>query len=1346
MGKKRRAPGRASEPQGPRELDPADARLGPISTFEDVADSEDEYFLARDQILLDDEPASKRKRSIDEDMELSDEEIFPYQDPSSDAGRRKKPKNSADDEEDSDAGWWGSSKQAYYDADKIETENDALEEEVEAKRLQKKKLSKMREEDFVFDGQEWLAGDAEAKAEGNNEATTELMKHFDVPDEIPPEDRLKILGINYPEFSYLVDEFQQLQPILKTLQTEAQAKPGQSLESIKYWILGCYVAALASYFAIFTSPARDGATVQKPLPPSELRDHDIMKTLVSCRQAWERVKDVKCRGRRTDPVMPDTAVDVVRDGGRKPEESGPKKIWSTAAKRAETHAKAKAIEEEVADLYDLPLGISRSKGRKREEMASRADDSSDFGEEDAMDAQAAADKASRRKSLRFYTSQIVQKANRRAGAGRDAGGDADIPHRERLRDRQARLLAEAEKRGKRGAKPDDDDGDDDDEEKEDKLANDIRADEDGYYNQVAQASKAKRDEKAARFAAYAAASKAERVVQKEEIGEDGKRKVTYAIEKNKGLAPKRNKDVRNPRVRRRKQFDAKQKKLRSMRPEWKGGEPKGGYHGERTGINAAVIKSPPHYGVDAPRYVDAHIFSAKYTLPQIRVIHNSLRAEIDDKSSRLRTQVGGSYRDLLGTADTIVQMRHDTGRLQDLLSEMGGRCGRSIVSNKVSGLASFVAGEEDAADTGRATRWKLLDACLLSVGRILRGQGGLEDGSQRVVLATKVWVLARLLIKSLHEEAGVTARRLKAPKKSIASLRRRLLGCVRRALERADGGDVLEPLCAYSLITSSGARDVLRHFLSVRTEAMTLAFAREEGAEDVLRSLRLYTTTLLQVQALVPAKLSPALARLKSQPLLSDAHLQRLESLQLDVRQRWCGEEMQLFTPFVRHDDLDVQQARSMLGDWASQGGRVNIEGLTKTLEHMTDPEAIIDLRTKVLRLWIRDGGRAKGFDPGEMQDDMRDVISSRMLAVLENKVATLCLVGSEVEATLENWQAGVSDKLSGLWDEDGYDTALADGAMPFMREVSMRLNGRSKAVSQAAQHYKLWVGVVDGLRKALQKLEKQRWENDYEEVEDEETIDARQQALSRNDPRRLQEKLDACLDAAFVDLDAQLGRLWERMSGEASSGSMAMYILRVLRDMRARLPDRPAARDLGLALVPSLHGSMVAQVSAKALDDLRTTFLPDRRVAGKPLWEGDPALPTQPSAGVFRFLHTLCQSMAGAGLDLWSATAVTALKKHACQGLVESWRRELAGLRLSSSDKTTGGEEGDDEEEAREESKDKNDVKRDVAIQWLFDLKSFEDEIYKQTGLEDEASRLRIANTSREYWQRTSLLFGLLG
>src|SRR6202012_3622548 len=81
--------------------------------------------------------------------------------------------------------------------------------------------------------------------------------------------------------------------------------------------------------------------------------------------------------------------------------------------------------------------------------SSRPDgDDSDFGDETEMTAQEMADKARRRKTLRFYTSQIAQTAQRRGAAGRDAGGDTDLPHRERWRDRQKRLAEEAEKRTK----------------------------------------------------------------------------------------------------------------------------------------------------------------------------------------------------------------------------------------------------------------------------------------------------------------------------------------------------------------------------------------------------------------------------------------------------------------------------------------------------------------------------------------------------------------------------------------------------------------------------------------------------------------------------------------------------------------------------------------------------------------------------------------------------------------------------------------------------------------------------------------------------------------------------------
>ncbi|XDG01077.1 hypothetical protein ABKA04_000692 [Annulohypoxylon sp. FPYF3050] len=614
MGKKRKASSGPSQPKGPREYDPADARLGPINSYADVADSEDEYFLNKDQILFDDGPKSKKQRREEEEeefLENSDEEALAYDDENSDEeeddqddyarkptksakGRRDGGAESEQEEgEEGDASWWGSSKKEYYDADNLETEADALEEEQETRRLQKKKLAKMSESDFIFDEAEWLAPETEEADQ--NEVVTEVLKDVEIPSDMGAEERYRLLRSRYPEFDYLADELQQLQPLLVEVQKQAEGQLSKSLAVVKYRVLGCYVATLAMYFATLTSPARDAADGNtKALDPAELRDHEVMGTLLECRDAWKKVENLKisdqAQATTALPSPPEEDMEVDEDMAMEAEV--PKKSSKELAKKAKAKAKAerkaKAIEESLADLDALVT--TKKKVKKSSAGVTARDSDSDFGEEESLDAKAAAEKAARKKSLRFYTSQIVQKANRRAGAGRDAGGDMDIPYRERLKDRQARLNIEAEKRGKKGSNMGADLGDDSDEE-DGRVANAVRDDEDEYYDMIAARSSTKKEEKAARAAALAAASSRDRVVQKEEVGEDGKRKISYQIEKNKGLTPHRKKDVRNPRVKKRKAYAAKQVKLKSMKAVYKGGEGRGGYAGELTGIKPGLIKS-----------------------------------------------------------------------------------------------------------------------------------------------------------------------------------------------------------------------------------------------------------------------------------------------------------------------------------------------------------------------------------------------------------------------------------------------------------------------------------------------------------------------------------------------------------------------------------------------------------------------------------------------------------------------------------------------------------------------------------------------------------------------------------
>lgn len=822
----------------------------------------------------------------------------------------------------------------------------------------------------------------------------------------------------------------------------------------------------------------------------------------------------------------------------------------------------------------------------------------------------------------------------------------------------------------------------------------------------------------------------------------------------------------------------------------------------------------------------AQIFSTNHTLPQIRAIHKQLHVSIDEKAARLRTQVGGSYRELLGTADAIVRMRGEMQLVQDTLGRMGGRCGRAVVGGKVAGLGKFVKEGEDTSRGGNGTsgsdsrslgavaRARMLGGCVLAVGRLLRttkgdAGGGKED---RLVVAAKVWVLSQLLVKSFGDDtadAEISAA-VEVSKKSMSSLRRRLLRNINKVLknvgERTERDAIIRALCAYSLATNSGARDLVHHFLAVRGDAMGTVFEIEEherSTKDVVKSLELYTRTLLDVQFLVPNKLTEALSSLKKVALLEDQSLSALEGLRLDIYEKWCDEEVQQFKPSIRHDDLDGKQARDMLMSWAKKGGEVLLQGLEKTLERTTEFKAIVEMRTDVLQLWIRDGGKAKGFDPSVMLDKLRQTINAHVVEVLSTKVNKLRLVGSEVAATLDIWQAGNTDDHQSLWDPEGFDMDLHNGASVFTQEVISRLYGRNDAVSRAVTGYKSWHQVIDDVEEIVEQLKRQRWDNDVDEIEDEETIDQRQQALSKDDPQKLQERLHCTLEKAFADLDAQLSALWESHKDSANSGQVAMYFLRILRDIRGKLPKLKAIEKFGLGVVSSLQAQIAATVASAPVSEFSTISLTRKMVVWRSLWEGEPELPTSPSPGVFRFLRNLTMAMYDAGTDLWSPTAISVLKQHLGKQLSEKWlqaldahlaepepevKEDVKDSKPVENGKDTPAQEGEKDEPSvakdaedvenkdgkeieKDEDKAESDAaaaaaaiqRKDLVVQWLFDismlrccvgpapgaacdeLKDLEEAVWEKTALEDTAARQRITKTSQEYWKRSSLLFGLL-
>jgi U3 small nucleolar RNA-associated protein 3 len=565
----------------------------------------------------------------EDDEDMADEDDAEYEELVS--GKRKP----AEDEEEEG---WGPSKKDYYNADAIETEQDALDEEAEARRIQQKQLQAMTEADFGFDENEWL-GQEDGEKGPSGKVVTEVLPQLQITDDMTEDEKLKILHSRYPEFEPIRQDFLRLEPLHAELKAAAEAaerlaksraKPGnsdlalrpKSTAVLKYWACASYLGAICMYFAILTSTAKDGGSSGLPMDPAELHEHPVMESLLKCQRLWARVENLPV----DDPMVVRSDIDelsviqeaspepdhetklkeaIVRKRQEKKLKKKSKAQLAAEAAQAEADArraeKLRKTEQELATLAALTDKSALRKAIKQKKAPQQpllnllnAEDS-DFGEETELTAHELAEKARKKKSLRFYTSQITQKASKRGAAGKDQGGDADIPHRERLKDRQARLQAEAERRGQNKDKGpgvllgEGGDSDDDDD------AGHRRADDAGeedYYDMVAARNKAKKQEKAEKAAAYALAAKENAtVVPEETIGPDGKRKITYLIQKNKGLTPHRKKEVRNPRVKKKLKFEAKKKALKSMKPVYGGGEGRGGYQGELTGIKTGLVRS-----------------------------------------------------------------------------------------------------------------------------------------------------------------------------------------------------------------------------------------------------------------------------------------------------------------------------------------------------------------------------------------------------------------------------------------------------------------------------------------------------------------------------------------------------------------------------------------------------------------------------------------------------------------------------------------------------------------------------------------------------------------------------------
>ncbi|KAL4938855.1 hypothetical protein BDV06DRAFT_200032 [Aspergillus oleicola] len=782
-----------------------------------------------------------------------------------------------------------------------------------------------------------------------------------------------------------------------------------------------------------------------------------------------------------------------------------------------------------------------------------------------------------------------------------------------------------------------------------------------------------------------------------------------------------------------------------------------------------------------PQSLKAWHNAFQYPIPTVRRVEQELRRDIASNKEKLRALVGTRYRELVGTAETIVSMNRSMEDVDTTLGDIGRRCNPRLMGKNYSNFTQINGGptDEDAAKRALGAQLALLHQCSVLISKMLRKRGS-------PLLIAKLLVISRQLLKNLSEQKSAPPF-AETLRNQLASLRLGLKNRIDKRLASAKSaiGEVIEALAAYCLATGSSSDDAVGYYHKIRLDVIGLQLDEAKvSGENILKGLRLYVQTLQISKTILSRRFTDVLSQLKSRPLFTDPDVRSVDDLSLDVLGRWIAADIVNFTPWIKVNEQSKQDAERTIRKWSKDAFEEFVRRSQASLSEWVDFSQLLQLRKETLELWLLSWSSTPTHSALQVLDGIRNVFNSRLTNVLSDRANALDTFAQAVRSAVSRWESVEHGDALSMWDHELVSQDYSNGAAAFKEAITNRLLGRDADVSTATNKYQAWLLSIGALREAIDALKEVQWPDIMDEAADED-LDIDVAAILNEDDRKLVwDALEAAVRKAVVTLQGSFGDIYKGI-GDPNRGERTAFMLKLIRLVRRELPHEFISSDTEFSkdIVPGLQENLSAEVIA-ATRPLSFTTLVNRRskmLAGRTLWEGEPELPVQPSPATFKYLRRLVESMDRHGHGLWDTSTVNVLQTALQKELAERITSFLDDLKSSTpSDKpipeikdkteTKDKDEGDGKEETPlTEKKDDESAEMlteaqlsDLKLQLYFDtmllsnasatkdsksnpLQGTTERLRKSIGSETDTISKTMDRRAQEYWLRTRLLFGLL-
>ncbi|KAK6534654.1 hypothetical protein TWF281_005960 [Arthrobotrys megalospora] len=790
----------------------------------------------------------------------------------------------------------------------------------------------------------------------------------------------------------------------------------------------------------------------------------------------------------------------------------------------------------------------------------------------------------------------------------------------------------------------------------------------------------------------------------------------------------------------------------------------------------------------------------QHPVASVRGMEKQLRVALQEKKEGLRALVGESYRDLLKTAERIIEMNDSIQQVELHLSQASKQCNYGSLQKKAANAVTMKENEDNKDRKNRVTAAELavLSNCPVAISRTLT-----RDKSPLV--AAKLYILARLLRRSVSEK-------IKSPfiislERQLSNLRVTILRDLEHELCRldTDSSKILQCLGAYSLITSSSASDTFMHFQSLRLNAV-ISLLRQDtvSAETILEAIRLVNENLRLSTQLFPRRLSDTLTALKIKPLFQEPDINNIMELNMTVHGHWISESIRKYTPWLKTDDLSNDSCKAEISSKLGTTLRAIFDGLEKAVKVVNKVESLVQIRHNILAASRGVMGRTSDLNSDDLNQSLtriREIVNTRIREVLNGDIGGIGVLGSEMSKLVtDNATAKKREPVS--WSSMLSSFENAKGGRN-LKAMVRAVNHSDKSGLRAIRlHHAKWVSNIANNYINIKKMgEEKDWDPDNDDDDDIDSPESLKE-MNNTDTQALLSTYSEGLLEGYRLLETNLSTLVDEMrqAGEGAESPQpienACIALRFITIIRNTSPqhDNTVIIDLGWFgndITSRLYDFLAKGVAKKALrgfgkDISKRKWASD--VSFDSLWEGSPKLPIQPSPLVFKFLRALVQSMNEVGADVWCRGAADTLKRSVAKSIWEELEASLtsaekqtngvSGLGIEA--KETTEDDGSKEEEKEKPEKEPaighlpaNPLNRAQILQTYFDATYLDNALRtirsRDVGGDDKNKdsptvlawefvertrekitietdeRERMSRSAEDYWRRTSLIFGVL-